>query len=379
MRLRLLLPLGLFVSGTAVGCSLLFDAGNLPVSTGELDAAPDVASLVDPCVHATPPARPPTSANAGDGGLVVALDHFAMVVGGGDHLGYDLDGLCTCDGRPGAPSGGSCAPVNANATMCDQPGGRDNAAATMISRLFPGSLDGGLDVAYDRQVAAGAGATLIAVAEYNGTAEDDALFVALFDSPGLEAPSACAQGASADSGSLDGGTIGPDWSGCDRWMRSTESVFAGQPRVFTREAWVTHGTLVARFAVLPVLVDNTPLVLSDVIVTGTLGVDPPSITGGLLAGRATAANVLRVFGERQTVHDGPGLCAVTAAFALVRAAVCDSRDLAPAVPGDGGLPTCDSLSMTLELSARAALLGVESPPLAKELRCVDAGDFARCE
>jgi hypothetical protein len=383
MRLRsLLVGIGLAASA-AVGCSLIFDAGDFEVrgaSTDSGDAATEAAAgVTDPCEHARPPARPPRATDPGAGQLVVALDHFAFVVGGRESLGYDLDGLCTCDDRPGSPSGGgpSCLPRKADERLCDEPGGRDNATATMLSRLVAGGIDGGLDVAYDRSATEGRGATLVEVAEFNGTSDDDAVLVALYDSPGLEPSLPCSTGTGGDAGTNDAGEPAPDWGGCDRWKRSTESLLAGQPRLFTRDAWVSGGTLVARFSVLPLRVDNASLVLEDVVLSGTLTTRPAALAGGLLAGRVGSANVLRVFGEQQIGKRGAALCHDPPTFAVLRAAVCDSLDLTSARPVDGGLVACDSISVTMELSGRAALLGAEAPSPAKASGCDDAGDFAR--
>jgi hypothetical protein len=366
------------------GCSLLYDVGELrpgapPGADADADGASSGAGVDDPCVRAAPPPRPTRAASAPERAWVFALDHFAFVADVG-RASYDLDGLCTCDTRPGSREGGasSCAPRRADQQLCDGEGGRDNATASMFASVVPGRADGGVDVGYDSAVRDGRAATLVEIGGYNGLPDDDEVTVAVYDSPGLESPAPCSDGTVGDGGLNAQGAPRPDWGGCDRWKRSTESLFSGNPRRFTRDAWVSAGTLVARFSVLPLYPGDATISVHDVVLTARVRTTPPTLADGVLAGRITSRDFLAAFGEQRPVKNGPPLCLDAPTFSILRAKVCDALDLPSAPSSDGMLPRCDSASLSMELSARAALLGVEAPPAPRESSCVDAGDFAVC-
>ena len=153
------------------------------------------------CAKAKVP-DPPESAVAGsDVELVVVLSELSI---GDDYdpdvgptVGYDLDDECTCLG-----GGEVCNARGAAASVCDGPGGRDNALAGVLALL--GELHPAFDSdQWTQKAQAGESSLLVRVRGYNGEANDEQVEVAVFPSPGL-AEDPCS-------------VVPPRWDGMDRW------------------------------------------------------------------------------------------------------------------------------------------------------------------
>jgi hypothetical protein len=104
---------------------------------------------------------------------------------------------------------------------------------------------------------------------------------------------------------------------------------------------------------------------------------PPKAQGVKIAGRISARDVLRVFGERRPRPELPPLCVDEANLAFAKTKVCAALDL-PTQVVTQVVPTCDSMSFVFEGSAVAARLGAEAPPSPPPSGCADAGDYAKC-
>lgn len=367
----------------AAGCAYIFDADELPLGDAgtALDAAPvpDAAADAPPvspgCVLALPPERPSVRVAPGGDELVFALDTFQLSTNGRE--GVDLDGHCTCAPDAGTLSGPSCLPPQGTALACDGEGGRDNAAAALAASMALGGKP--VDLGYDDSVREGRAATLLQVTQYSGTPDDDAVEVAVYDSPGTEPQVPCPTGTVVDAGLADGGRPLPGHGGCDVWSRSTASVVVGGfPKVRTNLAWVRGGVLVAKFDVLvltpgPVTISMYDAVLTGVFVPGT----PRKLQNIRLSGRISARDVLRVFGERRPRPELPPICVTRDGVDYIKGKICPALDLATQVTAQV-IPTCDSMSFVFEGSAVAARLGAEVPPSPPLSGCVDAGDYAKC-
>lgn len=378
-KLAALLALG-------AGCTFLYDAGDFtsggpskPDATAPLDATSDaLVGVKDPCDHARPPERPDAADPGAPTSLTFALSHFVLVAGNADEIGYDLDGVCTCDGRPGAALGGasSCSTPKPS-DVCDNAGGRDNGASKLLARLIPTQADAGFEVGFDISASEGVGSILVGLGEYNGTPTDPSVFVALYDSPGLDPPRPCDAGTVGDGGVNGSGKPKPAWGGCDHWQLGQSSVLDGKPRWFTRDAWVTGGVLVANLPLLAIRIGRSDLLLSHASVTGTLVTTPgalPRLNRGIITGSATVPNLLKSFGEQEPIPGRP-LCRDPLNMAVVRAAACASRDLGST---DDAAAPCDSISFTASFDAKLAQQGTVAESSDAGPVCGDLGELGRC-
>src|SRR5262249_2907511 len=98
----------LLVLGCVSSCQLL-----VGIEDDHFRVVPSAPKIPDPCARAVPPPRP----DAGDsdskfGPLVFALREIELSTEGEAEPGFDLDGVCTCDGRKGTAHDGasSCTP-----------------------------------------------------------------------------------------------------------------------------------------------------------------------------------------------------------------------------------------------------------------------------
>jgi hypothetical protein len=169
----------LVVPAVLGACSLVYDAGDFA-------ASPDAAPPPDPCLHAGFPPRVDASDGPDGPSTLFVARELSMVVGDRDTLGFDLDGRCTCDERPGAPGGSICAPRGPRAKICDDLGGRDNAGAKILGNRLPDRPGSSFDVGYTTAAETGTSGLLFALSEYNGRLDDPEVRVEAFDSPGLD-------------------------------------------------------------------------------------------------------------------------------------------------------------------------------------------------
>ena len=381
MRTRAIAGSALSILALAAGCTLIYDAGDFEASSAvpEAGSIPDGATQVpDPCEHATPRSRPDATATGPKQKYVFALSHLALVAGNADHIGYDLDGVCTCDSRPGSSRGGasSCVPKRPDQPTCDNDGGRDNGAAALFARIFQNRADASVDVGFDLSVAEGVESLLVELDELEGVGDDPNVLVAIYDSPGLDPPAACDAGPAGDGGVSSSGRPKPGWTGCDAWQVSERSVIGAMPRTFTREAWVTGGKLVARIDPLRLRIGKSDLLVLDAILTATIDRSSalPRLTEGVVAGRVLAPDLIRTFSEQEIVPGFP-ICTSPDNVADFRERLCNSLDLTGA--RDAAAP-CDSISFTVEFEAKLAQRGTVAPPSDAGTRCKDLGDLGKC-
>jgi len=366
---------------SALGCTLIYDAGDFDASvegtadTGAEDAAAEATP--DPCEHVAPPPRPEAGATGANERLVFALSHLALVAGNADRIGFDLDGVCTCETRPGTARNGasSCVPRRPEQVPCDGPGGRDNGAAALFARLVPDRAEAGVDVGFDLSVSEGVETLLVELDEYEGGQDDPSVLVAVYDSPGLDPPAPCDGGTVGDGGVNGSGKPKPGWGGCDAWRVSETSLLGGRPRTFTRNAWVRGGELVAKLDVVAIRLGRSELLLYDAVLSARMERGPglPRLVQGAIAGRALAPDLLRTFGEQEI--GGKPLCNDVLTYGAFRAAACNSLDLGSDRDASA---SCDSISFSVEIEAKLAQRGSSAPPADGGARCGDLRDLARC-
>jgi len=323
------------------------------------------------------PARP-AAADGPDGAeKVYAARDLAMVVSD-PNIGYDLDGVCTCDAREGALRGGAstCAPRRANDALCDSEGGRDNAGAAILRNRLP-EPGAAFDVGYRAAAAEGLSGLLFSLTEYNGGADDPSVRVEAYDSPGTGPRPPCDAGEGADAGTNTSGAPRPRWDGCDAWRVGESYLQGGVARTGTREAWVAGGRLFARFASLRLRVDRSYVTLLDARVEAIVARDPDRLTGGVVAGIVAASELLVAFGELRTGAEGRPLC-TTPAFQSLVDDTCANLDVALRTAPEGTLAPCDGASIVLVFEAGGAKRGPVAPDGTVATSCAEAGVFPAC-
>jgi hypothetical protein len=337
----------------------------------------DAGGPVDPCKHAAPPARPDAQDDGQDAGPLYFALKTLSVPQSDAGVGYDLDGLCTCDKRPGVDAASSC--VFSGPDVCDGPEGIDNALSDVTGSSNPSTRQFG----YEEGAENGYRAVLFRLSGYNGTSDDPKVTLAVLDVQGVEEPSPCNGGEPGDAADKNAlGGYKPAWLGCDSWRIPKSSLaFVGtndeQPKYIASDAWVTGGRLVARFKdgilvstsganVSPPIALNQTILSARVVRNSKTG---DRLEDGFLSARVDAENLLSVIGNSalngttdQRVCDKPDFDFV------VRPALCSRRDLVS--PGRRG-DKCDSLSAALVFS------GVRVRPGALFADEADAG--SRCD
>lgn len=228
------------------GCPAGLDGGAPPPAdaTGPaLDGAPRDAGLdaagSEPCRHRLPPERPAGTDDGSGGERAYALTEIDLGRGlRWIELGYDLDGRCT----EATSTDVECEVDPAVGAIPDPDGGVDN---TFGSRLIPllALAAPDLENQVRMRLRDGHEGVLVRVTGWNGRADDPQVVVAVLEGP---------VGGGAGSNLLDGGVPEPlAQDGEDEWLVGTGSLAGGdlsRPLVEDTAAYVTDGTLVARFA-----------------------------------------------------------------------------------------------------------------------------------
>ena len=354
------------VAGIALACGPgdLADltAGHADTGTADADAgAPDAAV----CTHAGPPERPTTPDGPSIETQQFAVDAIRFFdddndAGAPPLVGLDLDRTCTC------PEPGSCVPpADAGAAKCDLSDGRDNAAGPLLA-LFSTLAQGSGPERMVKQIKAGLFDLLVSVQGWNGQADDPSVIVGVQLSSGVE-------GVATDAGAP------PRFDGTDVWTVTPSSLLGGvdivgrdcrtlaTPCISVRAdtaAYVRGGVIVAHLDV-PLPIESGTGVLEIDFASATLSAHifpsgPSYRLTGEVAGRWPADKVLGTFARTPNPTDGRALCSTDAGlqiYALARAQVCSSLDLATSPAADRTGATCDALSNTLSFTASHATLG----------------------
>ena len=305
------------------------DAAVIEVDSG--DAAPG-----DPCTHTRWPDPPASGPDGTTDALVGAVSSLSIIAGAGNApFGFDLDGLCTC------PDRGACLGALAQPPCDPVDSGIDNAG----DELFRAFVSAGVridDTGLQAGLRKGQYGVVLRLTGYNGAADDTDVKLDAFNAVGLQG---------------DAGTA--KFDGSDTWILDAASIVGSVPTYGSRSAYVRGGVLVAEFAQL-VLKSRLPadgsqwrlieLELRSAVLTARVervGASGLALTGGTVAGRMPSAALLRQ-AQRS------GACVGTSVYDVVKARVCDARDL-PVEPGRDGRDTvCDALSAAIRFQAGPA-------------------------
>ncbi|MBS2012736.1 MAG: hypothetical protein JST00_07615 [Deltaproteobacteria bacterium] len=409
-RFRRLFALAGLLSAGTFACQLLVGIGEEPFLVNDAGvpaeagpSAPTAEASADPCDHAGPPRR----IDANDRGdkkayfLAVSSLELRTADGGPDPDGFDLDGTCTCDERPGATEAGasSCViPSDAPSKLCD-PGNRgiDNIFGIAANQLSEAARALGFDVdfgnAFTQQYAndetCGKRAMLLAITGYNGEKDDFLVGAQLLDSYGIR--SAQAGGAlssiEAGCGNEDNGPPFPaKHDGTDGWSLPRDTLLDRQTNTLKSgvEAWVTDYTLVidtrrqslseriklggldfersgsllvAKLIPLDERGQRLELDATGKVANGTIP-RAFAVESGVVAGRAPITPLLKSLGTA-TIPTPTGnsepLCKLGLS-GFIKSTLCAVRDLRSVPTRDFAGEPCDAVSFAIRFRARPALV-----------------------
>lgn len=349
--------------GAWEGCSiydssLLIEAGT---DGGGDVVTPPPPDAGDGCNHARWPARPVADDDASVQDMefynaLTFLD-FGVSDGGtakGVALGFDLDGICTCPGPD------SCSPFTDAGTQCDQDGGIDNSAGSLIQE-FSGASNF-FDQAYiDKQIAAGVFGAIFRVRNYNGQANDTKVELSIYVSNGTE-------------GAQYGVPTPPKNDGTDRWTIDPNSLLGGTllpdagpvPReAYDLNAYVSNYYLVGNLSNMPLAIgaaNGEGLVSMDLagaVVVAKLEPSGSSFRAtGVVAGRWESKKLLTSLQMLRDPFDyDASLCGADPVYGLLKTKICGLQDIATNVLDDGKGAPCSALSIAFGFQAEPATYG----------------------
>jgi hypothetical protein len=329
-----------------------------------------VPDVRDPCLHVAPPEAPGVDDSPNDElpPFVLALDEVALDPE--RSTAYDLDGVCTCDSRPGsaADGGPSCGSPK---VTCDRDGGGDNAIGEVASTASPLVA---IESTSNNLIAAGHRTLLLAISNYNGRANDREVVVGALLAEGIRSAGCPSSVPEGQTGFWSKGGCGDD-----PWTISPDAVVVTATRgtlpITVGRGFVRDYQLVVRFgdaARVPVN-DEAVIRFGEPLLTGTLVPldealaprDPTRaptpreqrlfrIDRGVLAGRMATRDVLGALGTYRTNGGKTPVCA-SSAFESIRSIICQSADIrrapAPAEPAT----RCDALSASMAFAAIPAI------------------------
>jgi len=308
-----------------------------------------------------------------DGGLTTVDGGLVSPNAPQPHIGYDLDGVCTCCGAPP-----SCTQFPSSKENCDDDAGRDNTGIKLFRDLGPSAQAGNQLV--NQSMYNGEYGIILEITGYNGQPNDRQVTVNVFASNGMV---------------LDGGA-GPHHDGTDKWTVDPRYLNNGTflvgmdcennpscvPVYSDSDAYVSCGVLVAKtFTTQPVpftfggraafggaqMALQDPYVVGNLVQTTVFGGNVGwSITNGSVSGRwesqAALSNMASI--PDPTVDSGAFLCGTDQLYPTVKSIVCGLQDIRSTPTSDNmGLP-CDSLSVAFGFTASQVQLGqVASIPL----------------
>jgi hypothetical protein len=343
-------------------------------SDATLDSGrPETSAEASVCVHALPPPPPSTTTGQGVLSFVVALRTLtgftALDASALPALGFDLDGVCTCE-PASDPGPGSCVPPTTPAPVdCDQPGGRDLQGDQLLEAFdeaFANTLEGDLLA----RIAEGRFTVLFDVQGYNGLPDDGQVSVAAYAASGL------------DTGDAGGA---PKWDGTDQWWVDPRSVAAPVPvdggyqyvPVFVTEtAYVTQGVLVAQLGMMDFELGFGIVPLRDVVLAATIAPDGRGgyNLSGQFGARFKTSDAFALIGRVKNLDGGAPLCGSNPEFLAIRNTVCQTADIMSSAALDNMGMTCDSFSIGAGFEAVGARFGPELAPAEYEAGCDGAID-----
>jgi len=324
---------------------------------GDASVAPDTGPS-DPCNHEVPPPEPENDDDRETElpPFYLAIRTFdVMAKNGSAYLGFDLDGVCTCESRPGTAFGGepSCTP---KLRQCDLDGGIDNKGAALFEKFAPTGYSPN-DVA-NGAIAEGRRGLLLYIKSYNGKKNDRQVSVGLMVSHGIIDGSGC--------GTTTGQTFSPPgWCGADLWTYPIGFVKpTTKEPLFQGHGYVNDGVLVFRSdGETTVLFGGAALAFGSPIMSARIEQSAEGrwlLRDGLLGGRLPVTELLAAIG---TINDpqgsGNGLCNNAVLYGTVKKELCDAVDVNKSNAFDFKQGSCDGVSAGIAFMAEQANVGEE--------------------
>lgn len=347
---------GLSMVALAPACGALFPLDGYAdgPNDGAVDAAIDATGPTDGDAAACgtkPPARRPSTAADVAGDVVFAIDAIELVDPAISAKGYDLDGRCTTDERTSL-----CKPSDQREVIRDLAGGVDNGGFPIFALPSLRSRP---------PIAQGAYGLVVVVRKWNGTADDPAVEVLVYNSPGTK--------AALKKDGTDTLPIVNEVAGA--------SLVAAY-RADDSKAYVTGGTLVAyldpepldsgpayddfNFNQTAIALDKLRVPFWTAVLTAKIeGTGPAQrLTEGVLAGVVYGDELLSslplVVDPSAPADAGNSyICADSAKFREARDKICSRLDITDV---DAVSDVCDHTSVVLSLSAVAAKIGATVAP-----------------
>ena len=365
-------------------------------------SVPEAASLPDPCAHKMLPPRPDAAFDEIKGFYVFAVRtaDFSGADDAGTPLGYDLDGVCTCDTRPGAAHAGAASCTAPGSTPCDYDAGVDNAlyAPFRAAAGFLGDSGNG-SALLGNQTECGRETLLIVLGDYNGLADDPKVRVGLLPSFGIQEPHDAGDDPDSSCGNSGAPPYPAKWDGTDIWTYKTGTGLGSGvtiiPAIGTSDAYVTgYRLVVPPVGAISVFLGTAPVEISSPATVATLqgvdafGNDVPSGTtpvgfrlrDGVLSGRVAVGALLQTIGllvTKSSINpsDIIPVCQDVLKGEVIRKQICNGRDIQSDPAKDfqppGAAPfACDAVSTAVRFTADMAQVGDPYLP--------DAGPDAGC-
>lgn len=381
-----------------LACQLIVGVDDHDFSTVEPESGTIIPDVIEAartkCANAVVPVQRSEAGDRADlAPIVFAMRNASLRANNknGGVVGFDLDGVCTCDPADDSvhEGGVSCVPpaTPARAGSCDDDGGIDNAVGHLVETFssFPGFVSP--DVSISSAISCGRQTVLYILSNYNGLANDPDVVISAVVSLGIHAPH-------ADGGELDGAACsvseadfeagaaypakfdGTDvWSSANGtppeigtgWVTNFQLVFDGR----TNAGEAAH--LLPLFLGSHIMTVGSPVFVAHLVPLGENGQVLQTDTAGnilgnggkassfrlddaLLAGRTSTSDMLAAIGSTR-VTGTTDLCAQHAAYCFVKGAVCGAADSMKLPSNDFSGVGCDALSIVLQFDAVVAQLG----------------------
>lgn len=367
-------------------CQVVAGIDRVEKSSLRADAGPGEIPPGDPCTHAIPPS-PPDEDDDRDlkvPSFYLAVRDLKLTKKSVDELvpGADLDGVCTCEERPGTARAGasSCTPRQKD---CDTDGGVDNAGEVLF-REFEGVGSTSIDEGAVVDIQEGKRGLLMFVSDWNGLPNDREVSVSALISEGITDPSGCGETTSSEAGKYH-----PGWCGADKWTYPPGLVVETDGQrvpIAQSAAYVSNGTLVLKTdSPINIFFTRTTLEFRSPVVMGQLVSEDGKwkIKNGLLAGRIPVEQLLVGVGQFSVGNPdgGPGrvgLCE-TDFFQPISQRICDAVDISRTSAFDFKSGACDAVSSAISFEAEQATVGTELASEPASGACADSNrDIYKC-